>query len=141
LVEPATEYDAVDGAGLLHGGQFAESGGVLRGGRSQGQLARRLFRCGVASIVGVERIVVSGRCRGEGGSPWLADSRRTKWGVFYAAIEGDFIQTTNTDLIAATRLGAVVLAVDSADGSLRKQWILDEKVNRNGTLCLSDEAG
>jgi hypothetical protein len=60
---------------------------------------------------------------------------------FYAAIDGDFIQTTNTDLIAATRLGALVLAVDSADGSLRKQWILDKKVNRNGKLCLSDEAG
>lgn len=60
---------------------------------------------------------------------------------FYAPIDGNLIRKTNTDLIAKTRPGALLLMVDSADGSLRRRWISDENINRDGTLCLSREAG
>ncbi|MGB0554512.1 MAG: hypothetical protein ACPGQV_18400 [Alphaproteobacteria bacterium] len=60
---------------------------------------------------------------------------------FYAPIDADLIRRTNDDLIAVPGPGALVLAVDAADGSLRREWISDEKINRDGTFCLSDKAG
>jgi hypothetical protein len=60
---------------------------------------------------------------------------------FYAPIDGDMIRRANTDLLAATEPGALVLMVDSVNGALRRQWIAGGKINRDGTLCLNDEAG
>ena len=60
---------------------------------------------------------------------------------FYAPIDGDLIQRTNRDLIVATDPGALLLTVDLANGTLHQQWILGEKINPNGTLCLSDRPG
>jgi hypothetical protein len=50
------------------------------------------------------------------------------------------IRRANTDLIAAIVPGALVLTVDLVSGALRRQWVAGEKINRDGTLCLNDEA-
>jgi hypothetical protein len=71
---------------------------------------------------------------------WQALGERSG-AFFYAPIDGDLIRRTNTDLIATTRPGALVLTVNSADGSLRRQWVSGENINRAGTVCLSREAG
>ena len=65
--------------------------------------------------------------------------KRTERLFYDAPIDADLIRRTNDDLIAVPGPGALVLAVDAADGSLRREWISDEKINRDGTFCLSDK--
>ena len=74
------------------------------------------------------------------GHDWQMVAERSG-AFFYAPIDGDMIRRANTDLLAATEPGALVLMVDSVNDALRRQWIAGEKINRDGTLCLNDEAG